>query len=104
VIRCRVTPSLLHLSGVTEFEIDVSHFYELKTMEEQARTSGDYSRYRVAAITRNVSDDANIKLYHAMIKEAEIDYQDFDTIEEALEWLGRAEAVDAVRLLFKELK
>jgi hypothetical protein len=94
---------LLHLGGVTEFEIDLGHFGQIKALEEIARAQGDFSNYRVAAITRNVSDDANIKLYQAMMRQAEIEYESFDFLVDALKWLGRENAANRIVDLYNEL-
>ena len=94
---------LLDISMVDEFDIDLPVFEKIKTMEEAAIEVYGPQKYKIAAITRHDSDKYNVFLYKAMMNKSDIDYQDFNNLRNAMEWLGRTSSLDLVCTSISEI-
>jgi len=94
---------LLDVSGVDEFDIDLTVFEKIKAAEEEAIKVYGPQKYKIAAITRHDSDKYNIFLYQAMMKKSDIVYQDFNNLRSALQWLGRADKLEFIRSSISEI-
>lgn len=94
---------LLDVSGVDEFDIDLTIFEKIKAAEEEAIKVYGSQKYKIAAITRHDSDKYNIFLYQAMMKKSDIVYQDFNNLRSALQWLGRADKLEFIRSSISEI-